>query len=101
MSQIVPFHKGPPFTPTEGMSIRAISRVTDVHKTTILSLLKTVGTRCAMLLDTRLRNLRPRYIQADEAWTFVQKKQKRLTLADPVLSVATSTSGWRSTARQS
>jgi transposase-like protein/IS1 family transposase len=68
---------------TEGMSIRAISRVTDIHKTTILSLLKTVGTHCAALLDIRLRNLRPSYIQADEAWTFVQKKQKRLTLADP------------------
>ena len=48
---------------TEGMSIRAISRVTGVHKRTILSLLKTVGTRCAVLLDTRLRNLRPNYIQ--------------------------------------
>ena len=36
-----------------------------------------------MLLDTRLRNLGPSYIQADEAWTFVQKKQARLTVADP------------------
>ncbi|MGH9387511.1 MAG: transposase-like zinc-binding domain-containing protein, partial [Vicinamibacterales bacterium] len=48
---------------TEGMSIRAIARITDIHKTTILSLLATVGTRCAALLDTHLRNLRPSYIQ--------------------------------------
>ncbi len=44
---------------TEGMSIRAISRVTGIHKTTILSLLNTIGTRCAALLDTRLQNPPP------------------------------------------
>ena len=68
---------------TEGMSIRAISRVTDVHKGTILSWLVTVGAQCARLLDERVRNIRTNYVQADEAWTFVQKKQKRLTAADP------------------
>ena len=56
---------------TEGMSIRAISRVTDIHKTTILSLLLTVGLKCAQLFDAKVQNVRPRYVQADEAWTFV------------------------------
>jgi len=65
------------------MSIRAISRVTDIHKTTILSLLKTVGAKCAGLFDAKVQNVRPTYVQADEAWTFVQKKQKRLTAQDP------------------
>jgi transposase-like protein len=60
---------------TEGMSIRAISRVTDIHKTTILALLLTVGLKCARLFDATVRNVRPRFVQADEAWTFVQKKQ--------------------------
>ena len=69
---------------TEGMSIRAISRVTDIHKTTILSLLLTVGLKCAQLFDVKVQNVRPRYVQADEAWTFVQKKQKRLKVTDPV-----------------
>jgi IS1 family transposase/transposase-like protein len=69
---------------TEGMSVRAISRVTDIHKTTILALLNTVGEKCARLFDETVQNVRPRYIQADEAWTFVQKKQKRLTINDPV-----------------
>lgn len=68
---------------TEGMSVRAISRVTDIHKTTILSLLKTVGATCARLFDAKVQNIRPAYVQADEAWTFVQKKQKRLTAKDP------------------
>ena len=67
----------------EGMSIRATARITDVHKTTILKLLRTVGAHCAGLFDARVRNVRTRFVQADEAWTFVQKKQKRLTLADP------------------
>ena len=68
---------------TEGVSVRAISRLTGIHKTTILSLLLTVGLKCARLFDAKVRNLRPRFVQADEAWTFVQKKQKRLTLDDP------------------
>jgi transposase-like protein/IS1 family transposase len=69
---------------TEGMSVRAISRVTGIHKTTILSLLNTVGEKCARLFDAKVRNLRPTYVQADEAWTFVQKKQKRLKADDPI-----------------
>lgn len=68
---------------TEGMSVRAISRVTDIHKTTILSLLKTVGEKCRRLFDAKVRNVRPRFVQADEAWTFVQKKQKRPKATDP------------------
>ncbi len=68
---------------TEGVSVRAISRLTGIHKTTILSLLATVGSKCARLFDAKVRNMRPRYVQADEAWTFVQKKQKRLTFDDP------------------
>ena len=69
---------------TEGMSVRAIQRVTGVHKTTILSLLNTAGARCAALLDAKVQNLRPRYVQADEAWTFVHTKQKRLHVNSPV-----------------
>jgi transposase-like protein len=52
---------------TEGMSIRATSRVTGIHKTTILSLLTTVGDKCARLFDAKVQNMRPRYVQADEA----------------------------------
>ncbi|MGH9237590.1 MAG: transposase [Vicinamibacterales bacterium] len=54
---------------TEGMSVRAISRVTDIHKTTILSLLQTVGLKCAELFEARMTGLRPRFVQADEIWT--------------------------------
>ena len=67
----------------EGMSVRAVSRVTGVHKTTILNLLMTVGGKCATLSAERMVGLRPRFVQADELWTFVQKKQKHLTANDP------------------
>jgi transposase-like protein/IS1 family transposase len=68
---------------TEGMSVRAISRVTGLHKTTILSLLKTVGDKCRGIFDARIQNMRPTYVQADEAWMFVHTKEKRVRPDDP------------------
>lgn len=68
---------------TEGMSVRAIARVTGIHKTTILSLLVTLGAKGESLLESKLVDVRPNHVEADEAWTFVQKKQKRLRHDDP------------------
>lgn len=67
----------------EGVSIRAVSRLTGVHKNTILRLLLTIGEKCARIFDGRVRNMRPRFVEADELWTFIQKKQKRLKWDDP------------------
>jgi len=63
----------------EGNSIRSISRMTGVHKTTIQSLLYRVGDNCERLMQKYMRNLSIRTIQADEIWCFVGKKQGRLT----------------------
>lgn len=63
----------------EGNSIRSISRMTGVHKTTLLRLLKEVGDNCARTLDERMRGLTCQEIEADEVWAFVKKKQRRLT----------------------
>ena len=63
----------------EGCSIRATSRMTGVHKTTIARLLVETGEQCAVLMNERLRNLPCTEIEADEIWTFVGKKQRRLT----------------------
>ena len=63
----------------EGNSIRAVSRMTEVHKTTILRLLAEIGERCAKLLDEKMRGLSCREIEADEVWCFIKKKQRRLT----------------------
>ncbi len=68
---------------TEGVGIRATSRLTGLHKTTILSLLLTMGENCRHLFDDRVRNLRPRFVQADELWTFVHTKEHRLLADSP------------------
>jgi transposase-like protein len=46
---------------TEGMSIRAISRITGIDKNTIIGLLKTVGQKCKHLFDTRIQGIRPSF----------------------------------------
>ncbi|HTZ75414.1 MAG TPA: IS1 family transposase [Candidatus Aquilonibacter sp.] len=60
------------------MSVRAVSRITGAHQGTILSLLLTVGKKCRALFDARVRNIHPRYVQADELWTFVHTKEGHL-----------------------
>ena len=67
----------------EGVTIRGTSRITGVHKNTIMSLSVTVGRKCLELLDSRIRDIRPRYVQADEIHTFVHTKEKHLWRADP------------------
>jgi len=39
----------------------------------------TFGQRCKAFMDARLRNLTLDHIETDEIWTFVEKKQGRLT----------------------
>jgi IS1 family transposase len=67
----------------EGTSIRSTERITGLHRDTIMRLLVLAGERCIALLDTRMRNLHCDYVQADEIWTFVQKKQKQVSVDDP------------------
>ncbi len=66
----------------EGNSIRSISRMTDVDRNTINSLLLRAGRHCSTLLDTHMRELSCRYLQVDEIWTFVQKKARRVREED-------------------
>lgn len=63
----------------EGNSIRAVTRMTGVHKTTILRLITDTGEWCARVMDERMRNLRCAEIEADEIWCFIGKKQRRVT----------------------
>lgn len=69
----------------EGNSIRSIERLTGVQKKTIQRLLVKVGNGCRNLLDERMRDLTLDHVQVDEVWTFVQKKQNRLTLEERAL----------------
>lgn len=63
----------------EGCSIRSTERMTGVHRDTIVRLVLRIGNGCQKLLDKRLVNLECIFIQADEIWTFVKKKQYKLT----------------------
>lgn len=66
----------------EGMAIRQIERMTDIHRDTIMRLGVKAGKNCARLMDEKMRNLDCSEIQIDELWGFVGKKQKHLTEND-------------------
>jgi transposase-like protein/IS1 family transposase len=59
----------------EGASISSIERVTDVNHTTILKLLVLVGEKCNRLMGRLIVNVPVTDVQADEVWSFVQKKE--------------------------
>ncbi len=66
----------------EGNSLRSIQRLTGVHRDTVARLMVRVGTQMREFLDGRMRNLHLNHLQCDEIWTFVRKKQHRLTDAE-------------------
>lgn len=63
----------------EGMSIRSTSRVFQVEVETVLLWLKRAGEHCRQVSAYLMRNLQVEQAQMDELWTFVYKKQKRLS----------------------
>jgi IS1 family transposase/transposase-like protein len=66
----------------EGCSVRSTERLTQIHRDTILQLLVLAGERCSQLMDARMRNLQCRFVESDEIWAFVGKKQKRVRKDD-------------------
>src|ERR1700730_378910 len=63
----------------EGNSLRSITRMTGIHRTTVMKLMVRVGRKCRGFLDRWMRNLTLNHLEADEIWTFVLKKQRRMT----------------------
>src|ERR1700692_3718118 len=66
----------------ECMSIRAIERLTGIHRDTVMRLGVRVGQACAGLLDQKMRRLNCTRIEVDEVWGFVGKKQKQTSASD-------------------
>lgn len=62
----------------EGVSIRAIERMTGVHRDTVMRLGVRVGEACGQIMDKSLRNLSCRQVEIDEIWGFIGKKNKNL-----------------------
>lgn len=67
----------------EGCSVRSVSRLTGLEKRTVLSLLLVAGEKCRRFMDDKIRGVSCEQVQADEIWTYVGKKQKRLAEGDP------------------
>lgn len=63
----------------EGNSIRSTERMTGCHRDTIMRLLVNVGNKCQQILENNLNNFHSNSIEVDEVWTFVRKKEDRLS----------------------
>ncbi len=66
----------------EGMSVRATERTTGLHRDTICKLIVHFGDACKRFLDERMRGLTLTHLQFDEQWTWVGRKQSRLTVTE-------------------
>lgn len=62
--------------------MRSVSRMTDVDRETIGTLLVRVGTGCADLLDSMMHDLPCTRLELDELWAFVGKKQRHVKATD-------------------
>ena len=63
----------------EGNSIRSVERVTGVHRDTIMRLAVRVGENCQQLHNEHMKGFHSKYIQCDEIWSYVGKKQRQLS----------------------
>lgn len=64
----------------EGNSIRSTSRITGCHRDTIGRVILRFGKSCQLFMDELMRDLNLTHVQVDEVWSFVRKKQARLTV---------------------
>ena len=66
----------------EGNSLRAITRMTGVHRTTVMKLMVEFGNQCQQFMDCQLRGIVTHHIEIDEQWTWVGKKQGKLSAVE-------------------
>ena len=65
----------------EGISLRAMTRLTGISRTTLIKLLEDAGQAFSEYQDRVLVNLPCKRIQVDEAWAFCYAKQKNVPTA--------------------
>jgi len=68
---------------SEGVSIRATSRLVDADKDTVMALGVRIGEACARLHADLFRDLNVSLIQLDEIWSYIACKQARKTPNHP------------------
>lgn len=64
----------------EGNSVRSVCRLMQTNIHSVLRQLHWAGDHCRRIMDERLQNLTLEHLECDEIWTFVLKKQARLTV---------------------
>src|SRR5580658_7080580 len=65
----------------EGISLRALTRLTGISRTTLIKLLEDAGQAFSEYQDRTLMNLPCKRLQVDEAWAFCYAKQKNVPTA--------------------
>src|SRR5262245_18528670 len=60
----------------EGMSVRAVARLTGHDPGTICDLVLTVGENCARLMQSKIKAVPVKDCQLDEIWSFIGMKEK-------------------------
>ena len=78
----------------EGMSIRAITRLTGASKNTVAKLLIDAGKACAAYHDGNVRDVKAARVQVDEIWSFTYAKQKNVATAKDAPEGAGDTWTW-------
>jgi lambda repressor-like predicted transcriptional regulator len=59
----------------EGNSVRSAARISGLDKKTIPSLLAVAGEKCERLIDGVVQNVPVNDVQADEIWSYCEKKK--------------------------
>jgi IS1 family transposase len=78
----------------EGMSIRAITRLTGASKNTVAKLLVDAGKACSAYHDQHVRDVKTARVQVDEIWSFTYAKQKNVADAKAAPANAGDTWTW-------
>lgn len=68
---------------TEGLSLRAVSRLTGLSRTRLGKLVLEMGRASERLLDEHIRGFHCEQIECDELWTFILKRRNRVRPGDP------------------
>ncbi len=67
----------------DGMSIRAVERLTGHHRDSIMKFGVAAGEACERLHDALVRGVEAKIIECDELWCFVMKKRRQVQPGDP------------------
>ncbi|HEX4737064.1 MAG TPA: IS1 family transposase [Allosphingosinicella sp.] len=78
----------------EGMSIRAVTRLTGASKNTVTKLLVDAGKSCLAFHDQYVRKVDAKRIQVDEIWSFTYAKQRSVATAKAAPEKAGDTWTW-------